>query len=82
MAELILEKVRSFMISEDSEALKNVSSSLRTTLESKMKSCDFSSLLNSGAVKQNYEAKELIPERFATKHKDSVVVALRYVYIY
>lgn len=72
-----MENIRSLFLNNDKEALGKVSSSLRTTLFSKLRNIDISSCLEAGAVKLNQRAEKFIPENFLLTHKSSRVAALQ-----
>ena len=72
-----MDNIRSLFLKNDKEALGKVSSSLRTTLSSKLRNIDISSCLEAGAVKLDQRAEKFIPEDFLVIHKSSRVAALQ-----
>ncbi|XP_057296711.1 uncharacterized protein LOC130625598 [Hydractinia symbiolongicarpus] len=79
---MVLSNVKSYLASGNLNDLQKVSSSLRTTLDNKLRDPDFSVLLDEGAVKRNEEAESFIPKDhlLAISCKDNSIRALRIVY--
>ncbi|XP_057306732.1 uncharacterized protein LOC130644950 [Hydractinia symbiolongicarpus] len=73
---MVLSNVKSYLASGNLNDLQKVSSSLRTTLDNKLRDPDFSVLLDEGAVKRNEEAESFIPKDHL---KDNSIRALRSV---
>ncbi|XP_057298127.1 uncharacterized protein LOC130629048 [Hydractinia symbiolongicarpus] len=78
---MVLSNVKSYLASGNLNDLQKVSSSLRTTLDNKLRDPDFSVLLDEGAVKRNEEAESFIPKDhlLAISCKDNSIRALRSV---